>query len=357
MAPGRKSLRRLQIGLEQAPGTTVAPTVIMRWDNAVIADLRTVQEPAEQMGIVGGVDRTVVTQLFANCVVPDQPISYEQIPYVLNMAFGGITTAGTTATTTDSASVFAFPIPVTTSAPQSTYTFQGGDDHEVELMPYAYCTKIKLSGKGGDTLKLGATFEGRFVTTNAGSAFNTNAVLAPYIEDIPFSKGKLYIDAVTSTAGTTQITAQLVSAELNLTQNYIPKYTADGNLFFTFAMYIDQMVTGKLTFEHDAAVDGGSGAKLDWRAQNPKMIRLMWTGTNFGWATTSATYAQRAFVVDLPIKWKTISALSDDKGNDLVVAEFRSRYDPANSTAGNGKMTVALARFGTTGGTTNGCLF
>ena len=57
MAPGRKSLRQLQIGKELVAGTSATPTVRMRWQDAVIEDGLELQELDEQIGILGGVAR------------------------------------------------------------------------------------------------------------------------------------------------------------------------------------------------------------------------------------------------------------------------------------------------------------
>ena len=350
MAPGRKSLRKLQIGRETTAGTSAAATVRLRVKDAVIADLTEVEEMEEQIGYVGGPDRTIVKKYFGNVEFPDQPATFEQLPYFLAMCLGG-PVAGTSATSTDGAVAFATSLPLTTSANIKTYTFEGGDDHEAEKMTYGYCTKLKLSGKGGEVLQFGATIEGRQVTTAAGFTTSSSAVLKP-VEDIVFSKGKIYIDPVTSSAGTSQIVGQIVGAKLDIAANIVPKWTADGELYFTFATFIDHAVTGKLTFEHDTAASGASGAKADWRSQTAKMLRLEWTGSAI---TSGNSYPNRLLRVDLPVKWKVVSALSDDKGNDLVMADFRSRYSMLNSTAGNGTITLVTSK--NDGSTSNGNLW
>lgn len=349
MAPGRKSLRRLQIGRENPSGTSQGATIRLRFADAVIEDALELQELEEQIGIIGGVDRTAIVKTGSKISVGSQPISFEQIPYILAMSLGCSTTATLSATTSNDR-VFAVSLSTSTVATPITYTFEGGDDHEVERTTYNYCTKWTLDGKGGDVLKLGAEFEGRGVTTAAG--FTGTAQVRP-IEDIVFSKGKVYLDTITGSFGATQISNQVIAASVEVSANIVPKWTADGSLDFSQIVFVDQTVTGKITFEHDTASDGSTGAKLDWRAQTPKLLRMMWQGSQLTTATGAATtgasaYNFKTLLLDLPVKWKVVGALEDEKGNDLVTAEFRSRYSLSNSTAGNGRVLVCLDPQGVT---------
>jgi hypothetical protein len=352
MAPGRKSLRRLQIGKEGTAGTRAAATIRLRFQDAVIEDVLEVQELEEQVGIIGGVDRTAIVKTGSKVSVGSQPITFEQLPYILAMSLGCSTTA-TSSSTTSSDRVFLVNLPVTTAATPLTYTFEGGDDHEVEQATYMYCNKWTLDGKGGAVLNLSAEFMGRAVSTAAG--FTTTAALRS-CEDILFSKGKVYLDAISGSFGATQISNQVIAANIDVTVNIVPKWTADGSLDFSQIVYVDQTITGNITFEHDTAVDGSTGAKLDWRAQTPKLLRLMWQGTqlttNTGVVTTGASaYNFKTLLIDLPVKWKAVGGLEDDSGNDLITAEFRSRYSTLNSTAGNGRVLVCLDPQGVTTGT------
>ena len=345
MAPGRKSLRQLQIGKELVAGTSATPTVRLRFTDAVIEDGLELQELDEQIGILGGVDRTAIVKTFGKLSIGSQPISFEQLPYVLFMNGWASTTASYSIYSTGPDRVFLGTIPVTTSATPLTYTFLGGDDHEVERMTYVYCQKFVLDGKGGDVLKLAADFEGRAVTTASGFVTTANV---NRIEDIVFSKGKVYLDSITGSFGATQVSNQVIAANVEFDANIVPKWTADGSLDFTQIVYVDQNVKGKITFEHDTAADGTVGAKLDWRVQTPKLLRLMWFGSQLTSAATGAVttgntvYGYKLLRIDLPIKWTKLDKISDDKGNDLITGSFRSRYDPANSTAGNGNVTVVL---------------
>ena len=88
MAPGRKSLRRLQIGKEAVAGTSAAATIRLRLQDAVIEDALEVQELEEQIGYIGGIDRTAVVKAFGKISLGSQPVTFQQLPYFLAIGAG-----------------------------------------------------------------------------------------------------------------------------------------------------------------------------------------------------------------------------------------------------------------------------
>src|SRR3972149_3441735 len=89
MAAGRKNLRKVQLGLESTAGTAVAATTIWRGPAVGFDDLSEIVEVEEQVGILDGLDRDAVSVLYAGMELPDQPVTYEQFPHILAMAYGG----------------------------------------------------------------------------------------------------------------------------------------------------------------------------------------------------------------------------------------------------------------------------
>jgi hypothetical protein len=343
MAPGRKSLRRVQLGLENPAGTAVSATTRLRIKDAVLKDQREVEEILEEVGILGGgADRTAVPKLFGAMDVPAQPMSFEQIQYFIAMSFGGPVTGSSDGV--GSGKIYTTNIP-TTAAPAvgvggiRPYTVQGGDDFEVERMPYTVCNKFGLAGMGWETLKFNAGLFGRYVE-RLGGGFSAATVPDP-IEDILVSKGRMYLDDVSGAYGTTQVALSILGIDTQFSIKLIPKPTLDGNLYFSYVIYTDHEIKGTVTFEHDTAADGSTGAKADWREQTPKLLRLDFAGNAL--ATAGTTYSTKHLIIDLPVKWETVSELKDKEGNDIVTAEFRSRYNQTITNSGKIIVVTELA--------------
>ena len=347
MASGRKSLRRLQIGRETVAGTSAAATIRLRVSEAVIEDVLEIKEIEEQVGILGGPDRTAITKLGGKISIGSQPVAFQVLPYFMAMGLGA-PTLSTQGSTTSADRLFIANIATNAAPTVSTYTFEGGDDFEVERMTYGFCPRLVLEGSAGDTLNFSADIEGRGVTT--ASNFATTATLRN-VEDILVSKGKVYIDAISGSFGATQIAGQILGVSVGFAPQFEKKFTADGSLDFNHANYEGQTITGALTMEVDTVT---TNAKYDWRQQTPRLLRLLFQGSQLTTATDGKVYTTGAgatgvsawgyktLCVDLPIKWTKLSAMADQNGNDIVTGNFRARYNTANSTAGNGRVLVCL---------------
>ena len=326
--PGIKPLRRIQLGKETTAGTLVAATT--RWRGmGVIKDLREVEETVEEIGILGGADRTDVVKLGAQIDLAATPLTFEQFPYLLAMAFGGPVTGTADGVGTDK--IYTTTIPTTAQPTLTHYSLEGGDNFEVETVEYCYCTKFSIVGAPGKPVTMSATLMGRQAAYKSGGF--TGAAIVPAVENALFQKSKVYLDAISGTAGTTQVANAVLGYKIDFDIPIVAKYTADGNLTFSFPVYTEHTIKGEITFEHDSAVSGtSSGAKVDWRAQTPKLLQLKIEGSNV--ATGGTTYQKRTVIFNLPIKWKVADPLSDQNKNDTIKMQFRSRYNTTAATAG-----------------------
>lgn len=328
MAPGRKELRRTQWGLESVIGTAVAATAIWRGPAATMVDARTVVESEEQIGIIGGADRTHIPKLDATLTIPETELTFEQGPYPFAMLYGGATT-GVADGSGSSGFKYLTTIPTTTAPTAKTYTVETGDDFEAEEMENSVATKVTISGVAGEAVKVTFDLIGRQATRVSFTA----APSIPTVEDIITSVGGLYLDAIGGTIGTTLVSNQLLAFSIDFEAMWVPKYTVDGQKYFSYVMFANKRVSGSLTFEHDTITSGSGGGKADWRAQTAKLMRLQFTGSNYGTAGSGTTFtAKKGLRIDLPIKWLSWSELSDQDGNDTIEATFVSKY---NATAGN----------------------
>lgn len=315
---GVKALRKIQLGAETtAAGTAIAATTIWR-GMGTIEDQREHVFVDEDIGYLSGVDRSYQPKLLAALSMGSTPATFEQLPHLFE---AGIRTDSPSQDGTGSGYIYQYTLPTTSANTIQTYTLEGGDNQEVEEMEYGFVESCTLEGSGGEALMMSAEWRGRQVTV---SAF-TGAISLPSVEEILFSKGKLYIDDVDGTIGDTQKSNTLLNASLSITTGWVPVWTADGALYFTFAKQVMPEVVLNLTFEHDGTA---AAEKVNWRAETPRLIRLLFEGSALSTAGTDYTY--KTLIIDLAGKWESFDAIGDQDGNDIVSGTFRARY---NSTA------------------------
>lgn len=325
---GIRALRKIQLGRETTSGTKVTTTTLWR-GIGTLEDTREQVFPPEDIGYLSGVDRSYVPKLEAAISMDSVEATFEQLPHILE---AGIKAATSVHDGTGSSYTRSYVFPTTTPNTLKTYTIEGGDNQQGEVMEYAFVDSFTLEGKGGESWMVSADWIGRQV---APQAFTVGATL-PVVEEILFSKTKVYIDAVSGTFGTTQKTMTLLAATLNYKTGWIPKFTADGNLYFSFIQSTMPEVTLELTFEHDGT---SVAEKANWLAQTPRLIRLLAEGSTF--TTAGTTYSKKTLSIDLAGKWEKFDPLDDQDGNDIYKATFRGRYDPTR--ADFGKILIANA--------------
>lgn len=327
MAPGIKRLQRIQLGKETTAGTLVAATARWRGTGATLSDDRKLEIVDELTGYMGGVDRTIVTQNMGGLALSETPITPEQAQYLFAMGMGGPTTGATDGPGTDK--VYTNTIPTTAGVTLQSYTVESGDDRQQEVATYGVCKQITIAGKAGESAKISGTLITRGVNNLAGFSSTT----LPTVSELPTSQGKFYLDAIGGTAGTTQITNQILGFKITYEFMVIPKPTMDGSLDWTFAVLVDWKITGEITFENDTAVLRSAGAKADFVSQTAKIMRISLLGQAL--TTPGTLYSQRQIIMTHPIKWLNPPPLSDLNGNDTVVMKFQSRYNSTFGSAGS----------------------
>lgn len=155
-----------------------------------------------------------------------------------------------------------------------------------------------------------------------------NNVSIPVVEEILFQKAKLYIDASSTSAGTTIKSNTVLSWEMDYKTGWKGQPAADGRLDFSFTKLAKPSGTLKVTFEHDGTA---VAEKAAWRAKTPRLIRLLVQGSTL---TTAGTYTYKTLIVDLVGVWKKFGALKDDNGNDTVEGTLMFGYDTTAAQAG-----------------------
>ena len=342
--PGRKPLSRLQFGKEATPGTLVAATARMRFNGGYLSDDRTPELVEEAIGILGGADRNVIVAVDASLDIPETPATPEQLPYLLAMLYGGPVT-GAADGTGSSGYRYATPIP-TTSAPANTaYTVEGGDDYEVERMGYTKCTRLTIKGTSKGKVTMSGSAIAQYVERLSGGFASTSIAS---VNDLVFGLSRLFLDAVDGTIGTTQIEDQYKGFEITFEGMWEKQFTGEGNTangpIWTFVVFADKKVTGKLTLLHDPAVDGNSGLMSVFRtlpSVPTRLMRIDCLGAAYGTAGSGTLFTggRKGIRIDLPITVTKVSPLSDESKVMVRTVEFESRYNATYGSAGS--ITVA----------------
>lgn len=333
---GIRQLRQIQLGKEATAGT--ATTATTRWRGlGALEDRRVVTFPEEFIGIIGGGDRSYVAKLEGALTMDDTDATFEQLPHLLIASIAATTTGSQQSTS--SGYVYTYTIPTSTAPTINTYTIRAGDNEQAEIMSYAFVRSFTIKGNAGEAVMMSAEWTGQTVTTSTFSA----GVSVPSVETILASNNAMYIDAVSSTYGTTPIDLTLISFEVNFSDMIMPKWVmrpypagvAEKSGAFAFHYAGNREITGSLTYEHNSSA---TTEKEAFRDQTPRLLRLFFFGSDL--TTAGVTYTDKTLVIDLPIKYESFDALDDVDGNSIVKANFVSKY---NATAGDaGKVIVVL---------------
>lgn len=324
---GVKVLRKFQVGRETTAGTAVPATAIMRLQGAVMKDDSVRVFPAEDVAIMGGTDRRYTSFYGASVSIPENELTFEQFPHILEM---GMKAVGTPAADTGgSGKIYTYSFPILAANTPKTYTCEFGDDAGAERMAYGYCRSFKITGKAREGLKFSAELAGRQVSPNAFTSLSTLID----VEEVLFNKGKLYIDNADGTIGSTLVSGSLMGMDLSVETGFQEIATAEGELHFAALKQVAPEVVLNITFEHDANSIAQKALAVSGLA---KQIRMVFQGTAL--TTAGSTYTYKTFMIDLAGKWEMFNPLEEQDGNDMVTGVFRARY---NSDAGMmGEITV-----------------
>lgn len=311
---GIKALRKIQMGRETTPGTKVDADIVWR-GVGMIKDNIEVVFPKEDIGMLVPAGRTYISRYEASLQLGENEATFEQLPHLFEMGIKSVSP------TTDSNGVFTYTYTMpyastdlVASTDLATYTIEGGDNAGEEEFGYGFARSIQLTGSAGQALMVSAEIIGRKVDPGT---YTANVALAD-VEEILFSGGRLYLDDVKAFPATTQISNQLLGMSLSINTGWLPVYTADGNLYFSFIKQTTPEVTLQITFEHDTTA---IAEKAAWRAQTPRVMRLAFYGSS-----------HKKVWFDIAGMWKSFDVLGEQDGNDIVSGTFVGTY---NATVGN----------------------
>lgn len=353
---GRKALKSIRVRLEAANGTRGTPRFLWRGNGESVSDDREITNPEEQIGVFGGSDRTYTAKLGGSIEFAETPATFEQLgDLFLGAGFGTIASGyqGSVQGGNGSAVMQYLAVPTTTALPTPSYTIEGGDNIESQVLIYSQVDELSLTFAGGEAMQVSAKWTGQYGTrTNAVGSFSAAGTLVK-CETVLSGMGTFYLApadtaaAAYGAAGGTVTQGNILAGEVTFTPAWSRKYSVDaGKTYFHTAVWTDIEIAGKLTLEHQVSgtvgAAGSAGQIEKWRAELPQLIRMQWPG---GTIQNGTTYSAKLLQIDLPIKWSKFNPLDDMDGNNIVEGEFFSKYNEVNPAAGRG--TVLIVRQGT----------
>jgi hypothetical protein len=291
----------------------VPPTTYWR-GIGTIQEHREVIFPDEHVGVFAGVDRNYAARDESILQLESTEATFEQIPYIFEMGIHHDTAA-----TTDGEFSYAFPIQSTdikSSTDLATYTWEGGDNIAAVYFDHGFVRSFNLTGTAGQALMVDAEVFGGETTPTTDGNFTTGLTI-PTVEEILFSRGKLYIDAAgtTDSVGTTQISNTLLDMNMAVTTGWIPVYTASGSIDWSFIKQVQPEIMVSFTFEHNASSVAEIAA---WRANTARLIRLNFENAD----------SLKELEIDMAGRWDNFEKIGERDGNDIVTGNFRVRYVP-----------------------------
>jgi hypothetical protein len=313
MAYGAYTYNKLQLGREGTAGTAVAATTIWRGPFGDIEDDRQRQTAEEQIGLIVSAERLYDARLGARLSMPATELTFEQLPHILEAGIKTATPTGTAAYTR----VYSLPVNETLNTIK-TYTIEAGNvaaPGDIREMEYSFVESFVLSGQGGEAWKKQANWTGRQV---AESAF-TPALSLPAVEESLFANTSVYIDASGGTIGSTQKAGVLMAANINVVTGLVPRFTANGTLYFAAHAQRKPQITFTLTLE----LESGNLAKTErdaFEAASIRLIRLANTGTG-----------SKAWTMDMAARYSKVNPYQNSDENTTVQLEGRAVYSSADA--------------------------
>lgn len=311
---GIKTLRKLQFGAETDAGTAVAADSHWR-GTGVLTDERKIVKPDEDTGIAGGKNRSYIPYALSGIKLESTPVTFEQLPHILEM---GIKTATPAQDGAGSGYSYVYTAPTTAANTIKTYTWEAGDDQQEEEVEYCYCEEFTISGAPQEAVMIEAVLRGRQTTK---STF-TSSLTAATVETALFGKTSLYIDAINAAAiGTTAKTATLLGFKFTYKTGLEPIW-GDGNLYFIQPIYRGHEATLELTLLYNANGEAQVDAMI---AETPQLFRIRIVGA----ALTGGTLGTKTINIDCAGKYEAKPSLEDEDGLNTVNLKVLCSYDPA----------------------------
>jgi len=221
---------KLEAGQETASsGAVAAKTKVPSLKfHPAMGYLRVVQ-PEEERGNLAAYHRAYVASQLVEGELAGEA-TFEEITIPLCMTIEDINgTATSTAAGTSYRWVFE-PSWTSSNSP-GLWTLEYGDDSQAWEANYTFGTGLTISGSTEEAWMVSVPTVSK---DNSTTTFTGKSVTSGYtVETILMQETKLYMDDETSAGATTQITGAFLDFEFNLPEHFAPRFTADGEKYFS----------------------------------------------------------------------------------------------------------------------------
>lgn len=215
----------VQLGREATPGTPVAATTILRSVFGGFDDQRTTETIEENIGRLFPAERTRITKEGITVPMPATPVTYQQLPHILEASIGTATPTGSGPYVYD----YAFPTDASVNAIK-TYTMEIGNRlvlEDLRRIPYCWVEEFELSGEAGGLWTMSATWQGQQDLTFADFSAGT----LPTVKEAVFGNTIFSVDDSGGGVGSTQYPGVLLSASITVRSGLMWVPISDGNLY------------------------------------------------------------------------------------------------------------------------------
>lgn len=336
MAVGVRTLGKAQLGKQVSFGTPVAATAIWRGPLVKLKDTSEHVFPDEDVAIIGGVGRNYIPKYGAEIEVTETEATFEQLGYLLNMGIVGVAGVQDGA---GSDYIYTRPYPSTVATVPYYYTWEVGDNTDVEEAYNLFATEVTISGAAEQSWMMSAALLGALDETDPTTAF-TGALPHTTPEEIQFGKTKLYIDAIGGTIGTTQKSDTLLSFTLKISKVYVAKSPANGSSRnFTLVKNVGRPeITLEFTLEHDATAVAERAIR---RARTERQIRIKGEGSAI--VTPGTTYSVKTAILDIVGTYMEPETYEDEDTNNVMKFKIKDHYSSTTSTRGKTILVNSLS--------------
>jgi hypothetical protein len=344
MAYGSRPLRKVQISnAEGTPGTAEAATEILFFEEFDVKEqsIEFYMPKADRGTLAKNVETPIAVSYFVE--MKGKGSLYDRIAnFLFSMSIrGNITPAAVGGLETLAYTWTYEPGLTTLNTPDitdgiDTFTIEDGDNVQAYEQEFCYVDELEISGAVKENVKFDATFGGRQVTNTSF----TGALTEPAAKYYAMQNAKLFIDTSWAGLGGTQKTGVFLGFKWNFKTGFNPRFTADGNYYFTALNEDAKEIDLELTLVRDSTITAAELVKF--KAQTKTFIRIALFSNgeiDSGQANPSYIYLDGAFTA---YEWPE---LDDEDGQSTITIKLKSFKDATSGKMFKAVVKTAMAAF------------
>lgn len=313
-----EGLRLFQWGKETTRGTAVAATSKIAVEGIEFEPVDEVSRPKLAKGLLHrNPGSETIIRRGTTSRIPETPVVYDQLQHLLSMSVkGGVVATGLDPFTwTFARSLTADPAPDAWTIERRLSDGTTNKDNE---WAYALLSTLRFLYVRDQPLRFSAEGFARRVQASTLTA----ALAMPVIEIPPSPLAKVWIDSTWAAIGTTQVSAQVLRADITFHTGLKPLWSLDGRADLDFTTHLLDPSEVGLDAELVLLVAGQYDTeKTAAEAQTLRGVRLQVLGTQ-----------TRELTLDMLLKHErgSVFAVGSEDGQDIVTMRLTDSDDGTN---------------------------